>query len=146
MNNELSNEELNALIAEKVMGLQVLGVTACERDPECGYLEVPYDPIDGRGESRSIYLRNCRCDNEKRATDTDYFGHFAGCVEVVPDYSLCIADAMLVVEKMREKEFDVEMEAASEGCWMVKMNEVTEFDDSLPRAICLAALAATEKQ
>lgn len=105
MNEQLSDRELDALVAEKI---------------------TLWTPIPGEDGWQSP-------DGSHR--------HWPG----PPEYSTKIADAMEVVEKMRERGFFPQLWAAQ--VWNVEFWSDEKFiasanEDSLSRAICLAALAA----
>jgi hypothetical protein len=76
-----------------------------------------------------------------------------GALNVVKCYSTDIAAAMEVVEKMRERKLHIVIsDNAEREAWDVKMwrgdfDEIANArSDSLPEAICLAALSAVDSQ
>lgn len=110
----MTNDEINQAVATKVMGLSV--------DPE---------------------RPNCLTTNHK-------FGALEGLRirEVVPEFCTDISKAFGVVEKLREK-FEVEMRGEPNHEWDCLVYEcgngkpiAREAGDTLPKAICLAALKA----
>lgn len=65
----MSNRGLDAEVAECVMGFSVLGVASCDRDPDCGGLEViPLSEVV-RGtefypaEIHPVFMARCFCEN-----------------------------------------------------------------------------------
>jgi len=81
----------------------------------------------------------------READDAEYFGHIAGCLDVVAEYSTDIAAAWQVVEKLRSDGFEVELEGDSTGwhCLFLDYPEAGRAEaQSPPLAICLAALEA----
>lgn len=127
-----AGRDLDALVAEKVMGLQVCAARACAIHVE-GEWSIHDDREDAEGwecyaEMAPVYVRHCCCDISPRdwteVADTDElcaatedmnrravarrasaiarFGHIGHCLCVVPNYSTDIAAAWEVVEKMRD--------------------------------------------
>jgi hypothetical protein len=129
-----AGRELDALIHEKVFGMTVKKV------PAGNY--VFRDDLD----------RFVITEIEEYVTDMAETDERDACEFVVPDYSTSIADAWLVVEKMREREATIKMRVYGHrnGTWTVGISwyHVHGHDgkpviaDSLPLAICLAALKA----
>ena len=101
--------ELDALVAEK-MGLEVLGKLAVTPSVDCcsGY-DIPYNqPLYDLEQSRQgwtvrpVYLRDCACPaGERQPGDDDYWGHYAACLDVVPNYSTDIVAAWEIHERMK---------------------------------------------
>ena len=97
--------EMDALVAENVTGLDVLGITPCTRFE--GSWDVPLRPCTEWGTRRPVYLRRpdtggCCCE-VREPEDHDYWGHIAMCLEVVPCSSVEMAPAWQVVEAMMSK-------------------------------------------
>ncbi len=156
--------ELDAAIG-KLMGLDVLGVSGCSREPECGEWEpTGHWAESGReGAPRAVYLRRCCCEFA-RAEDPRTFGHTSFCLGVVPAYSSEIAAAWLVVEKLRSRKVDVmifqgerrefpsEIRDRSDDQWECALwwqengehRETTQHADTPAEAICRAALRAVK--
>jgi hypothetical protein len=108
--------ELDALIAEKVMGWRILKK-----------LTIPPKPLD---EADPCGLPPGVSDDGKTAWVS------------IPHYSADIADAWQVVEKLLAQGFGVEI-LSDQGQWSVQfwnLGRQTEYGDSAPHAICLAAL------
>lgn len=106
--------DLDILIAEKVMGLDVLGTALVNHDPECcTCLVIPYDGNPGYGAfERPVYLADCVCEFREEfafARDVDYFGHHGVCLKVVPPYSTAPAPPWPVVTKMLENNYCFEL-------------------------------------
>lgn len=163
MNTLTAGRELDALVAEKVMGLKVLGLHPCW-DPECGDPQpCPYDA----GVEHPVYLDHCSCDLDLetelvRVSGWTRFrvgetGHSYHCISRVPDYSTDIADAWRVIERMiREGQKFWQLDSLGfEGeRWRVCFARGGDTDDvrqwipavadTAPHAICLAALKAVE--
>ncbi len=97
--------KLNAIMAEKGMGLEVPGWAVCFVDPECcipwhgSVMEESPEAIEDKYYCHywPIYLKHCCCEF-KEEHDTDVFGHTAYCFEPVPFYSTHIVAAMEVAE------------------------------------------------
>lgn len=117
-----AGRELDALIAEKVMGCKILyvGTVSGEKPWGCGCLNEIHSIGDGDAELK--------------------------------EFSTDIAAAWEVVEKLREKYNSVDICALSptlKGChYKVKLwdnawsDSITILSETVPRAICLAALKA----
>jgi hypothetical protein len=71
--------ELDALVARKVIGLDVRGITDCT-SCGCGWFSVPFDGRVGQiASKRPVYLDHCVC-NLRDEHDVELFdGHIAGC-------------------------------------------------------------------
>ena len=152
-----AGRELDALIAEKVMSLNVLGVVNGERDPEgCfgHHIMIPFEYCPKDSIETPIYLAHCLCEFREES-DIDYFGHTAGCLEVVPWYSTNIAAAWEVVEALNSMKlgwFSLE-QFGSKGqdewsalIWVSGGESDCFFADAetVPLAICRMALKAVE--
>ncbi len=103
----MSDRELDALVAEKVMG----------------YTNVR--PLGDEHGTLIAHSPGACCD-----------GHG------VPQFSTDIAAAWHVVEKMRERRIHLELGSRIDGSWLVSFGNLRAFDNSAPRAVCLAALKA----
>lgn len=150
-----AGRELDALVAEQVMGWPVLGWTTCAyADGE--WTMHPGDEPSGfmvHAEHAPVYLRTCHCadvdvEDLELVEEDRIFGHYTFCLDVVPRFSTEIAAAWQVVEKMR-----------SLG-WFYSVSDVIEINEHLARffkpdqpdaqamdasvslAICRAALKA----
>jgi hypothetical protein len=145
--------ELDAQIAKEVMELDVLGFALCLPEPgePSGY-GVPFqDIVSEHFVERPVYLVDCACEF-RWPLDIEYFGHFAGCLGVAPDYSENIAAAWPVVEKLIEilPQGDIHIEHLNHEEWGVSTcydKDEGGWDgfvtaDTAPLAICLAALKA----
>lgn len=159
MNNELlvgkidameAGNELDALIAEHIFNLQVLGISPCIETTDKAEVWLLNDKVDwgGRAERLPIYLRECRC-AERIPEDEIWNGHISLCVAVVPRYSADIAAAWLVVEKMKVTHGAwVEFEDTWRADFQHGMvgsphfSKGTGSGDTAPLAICRAALKA----
>ena len=142
--NEMSDEELNVAVAEKVFGLKV----------EMRYCMV--GPCDDIHESQEQFSKLPEWEEMNTAHflfpcyyDVDYFGPGIGDWRPVPRYSTDISDAMKVVDKLLSmtEGRDIHMEHRTDTGWRVschhKMGNWKDwiYDKTLPRAICLAALS-----
>ena len=157
-----AGRELDALVAEKVMGLNVLGEAHCAH-PEgdwyiCGGRA---DYTGDYGTIRPVYLHECKCDSAKEANadliqhdpeladavkvkeikDT-VLGHIAyACLEVVPCYSTSIAAAWEVVEhKFPGAHVELERDEAWGNKWSCTIGRIEITAKTAPLAICYAAL------
>lgn len=145
----MSDRELDALVAEKVMSLRLLGVVPCVQDPEDGSWDTPYDKELHGTALQPIYLKPNYCGCQfKQVEDVDYSGHSASCVSVVPFYSTDIRAVMKVVEKMRADGwsfactlYEGELPYAS-FCKRTAVSSRNAEAKTLPEAICRAALKA----
>lgn len=145
----LAGCELDAAVAERVMGLNVLGEAICLPNPECGYLEIPYE-ISAHGELRPVYLKACQCES-KQETDADYFGHIGPCLEVVRFYSTDINAALDTVNRLMSQGWQVDIIGENDVlrwyvCFDNRIGERVVLGqggaETLPEAICRAALRA----
>lgn len=94
-----AERELDALVAEKVMGLNILGITSCVHH------HFWYVQYDGQGQKdQPVYLRRCVC-YIKEVGATIILGHISACLDVVPFYSTDISSAWQVVDKIEELGF-----------------------------------------
>lgn len=153
--------DLDAAIGA-LLGLDVLGVAPCSREPECGEWE-PTGQWAGSGREgapRPVYLRHCCCEFAE-PEDVRILGHLSFCLAVVPAYSAEIAAAWQVLERVRELgHTEWLLERYSDGyaviisrprsgrtcehpaescctCW----EWVQRTAETAPEAICRAALA-----
>jgi len=115
---------VDALVAEHVMGWA-----------DVAYVATGYG--DGRNNTREGYWYEWR---GRRTRDT-WTPH-----EQIPPFSTSIAHAWRVVEKMRELGWNITVCAQDMlGCTMHKFRESCYVEaDSIPWAICLAALQANQ--
>lgn len=160
-----AGRELDALVAEKVMELEVPGSAVVFIDPECC---IPWHG-SVTDESRKdveektyryywpIYLAHCCCDfkNEQRDRE-EIFSHSVYCFEPVPFYSTDIAAAWELVEKLRAEDWEADIRgcySSPHKCahpWSAFFVEsglgkpfgrmAKSYGDAAPLAICLAAL------
>ena len=115
-----AGREIDALVAEKVMGIVILGEARCAA-PEGDWMVLSgLDDLDDTyGVTRSVYLDMCHCENLDRGdqelakenphlVDTicqnrkerQVFGHDVICLGVVSEYSNFMEPAWQVVEKV----------------------------------------------
>jgi hypothetical protein len=146
--------ELDAQIAKEVMELDVLGFALCLPEPgePSGY-GVPFqDIVSEHFVERPVYLVDCACEF-RWPLDIEYFGHFAGCLGVAPDYSKNIAAAWQAVERLTEgvsPHCNLRVERLGDEGWRASMCfddwenmwSGWAYADTAPHAICLAALKA----
>ena len=136
--NEMNDEQLSALIAEQVMGWRVQ------------WFDRFYHNINNNNEwsqNRATSKENCH------HTPVAYWKDLEDCcLHQVDEWNPAgedgIADAMLVVEKMRAQQFAVGLACDEDSeQWSATFDNIngpfTAEDKSLPRAICLAAIDAT---
>jgi hypothetical protein len=139
--------EVDAAVA-RALGLDVLGIIPCCPDPETfGYL-VGYE--EQGNIPRPVYLRDCACEF-KEPNDVDYFGHHAGCLDVVHDYSTDIAAAWevhraacaMLFSKRRAYFRAIQEQTRLESGALVAWPDVLmALIDVFPEAICRAFLKA----
>lgn len=125
------SRELDAEVAERVMGIALT--------------RAPLIP-------RSVSASSVFTDDGADAWRQAYPDSIA--VSVLRYYSTDISAAMEVVEKLREQKWDIQMSSDDESLtWQVMLDARTVTDrlllaehksDSLPEAICRAALKAVE--
>lgn len=132
---KLRGRELDVAVAERVMGLTLLGTAACDVDPECGRLEiVPLDEPQSGTVVEPVFLRRCYCANypivhveypdgpfkhieieanarnqAEHRMDLDRWGHSRACLDITPRYSSSIEAAKEVVNKMWQLGWQIEM-------------------------------------
>lgn len=156
----LVGRDLDAAVADQVMGYELKGTAACDRDPDCNGLEIMplSDPPSARGETHPVYMRQCRCDDypithvtypegpmkrieieantrntAEHNADLARWGHSRACLEIVPHYSSDIASAMDVVHKLRVSDgLDIEMESTSDNWEVILWN----WERPVGKAIC----------
>ena len=123
-----AGRELDALIAEKVMGLRKTV------------------RVHGTTNQAVVYTDNPYFNAVVKEADLHH-------VQPLP-YSTSIADAWLVVEKMEHDGFEVELIYAPSNGWSVTFEKGGQFGGSyrndhqpvtVPLAICIAALAACKE-
>jgi hypothetical protein len=142
---------VDALVASRVFGHTVLGDADCFN--EGGWLVL--GEAKGDGGDRPAFLRRCICrerDNESwwpRA-----LGHYASCLEVVPEYSEETADAWSLLEYFAGPICDhravIVSKTEEDGLWRCSIGarddmdyDNTAFADTAALAICRAALLTT---
>ena len=142
--------ELDAEIARRVFGIDVLGMAPCHHDPDGGGLSV--GEWDNQSIQRPVHILGT-CDGHESFEDGDpvYFGH-SWCLVPCPLYSTDIAEAWLVVEKMREMKKFITLSVYpddEDGYWCSIDSPYSSFHkyqaercNSASLAICRAALAA----
>ena len=82
----MTNRQLDIAVAQ-LLGLDVLGEAPCLPGYTGNTWDVSYDGIGESIQMQLVYLRGCSCFCEEPG-DKKYFGHIAGCLEVVPFYHL----------------------------------------------------------
>jgi hypothetical protein len=98
----VDNREVDALVAEKIMRLNVLGFMDVFPDfDSTNREEVPYDDISKCSYRRraAVYMEQCRCEF-RQPDDAVYFGHGAACLEVVRQYTRDLVEALNAAEKL----------------------------------------------
>ena len=162
-----AGRELDALIAEKVMGMKVLGNETCVYVEGDATVHIGTDP---KGWSCFAEIgpvvagEYCRCEEYK--DDSEYkdftwkYDHLEVCLKPVPNYSTSIADAWLVVEKLRSAQpsWHLIINDTSGPCYRARFyalygvgkfdidqwvrdpnDDFTVWAETAPLAICLAA-------
>lgn len=140
----VAGPELDALVAEKVMGLRLDGVFPIQQHEAGGW--DPLDENDGiplAGYQKKPTYRTC---GDHPMPPFEY-KHGSTCRRVVPEYSIDIAAAWEVVEKVRAARFNLllDMTWGHQGILAFareRIHEVKVEGGSVPLAICRAALKA----
>lgn len=131
------NLELDKKIAEKIMGLEVVGECAAW-DPDGGGWMIfrPEENINGRYETKLCFVRSCNCEEnfphkmeplgdttldlklyeewnkelqEEFTKEKAVWGHSKHCLDVAEDYSENIQAAHKVVEKIIGKDYSFDL-------------------------------------
>lgn len=152
-----AGRELDALVAEKVMGLTVVAHDwPCGYDPECGYYEASMFAgfRDGDGswyaERGPVHVR-AGVDLWPPRPSFHEPDRLIAHVDPVPAYSTDIAAAWAVVEQVEDTGNGWVFSLAHRvipDCWVARFTPlavtglVSEEADTVPLAICRAALAA----
>ena len=141
--------ELDALVETRIFNQEVLGIVFAEPDYYQSHRwTIPYTrpPVGSdlpNSQLRPVYLRDCSCEY-RQPNDSNYFGHFACCLEVVSARSTNIAAAWEVVQQMLENAYDFELYWAGPGrgfdCHFTGTGLVRGL--TAPLAICRAARLA----
>lgn len=137
--------KLDALVAEKIMGLRVVAHDwPCGRDPEFGDYEAASFWEEEMEERGPVYVPEDGSWPPKYLLDVK--AHYAY-VEPVPFYSTDIAAAWQVVEKMITDKglFCLTIDDESDGFWCHFGNCAHEAYGTAPEAICKAALLVAEE-
>lgn len=161
---ELTNAQLEAEVAQHVMGLEVVGECGtCGQEDGCEMVSAAPCWAD---RTRPVYVRECACAELLEVYDEDEdedalwpnredeqalkkrVGHIAFCLEAVPHYATDMDQAMLVRDRIREAPFSTRQRFLSKLgnlllnrgrhrlAWTELILELT------PRAVCLAAVHA----
>lgn len=155
-----AGRELDAMVAERVMGWKVVGYV--DAWGECG----PEEPMAEPGD-HPAYVEECICEwvrqnNVEYGKDPEHgwiHGHSWQCLAIVPEHSTSVAAAWEVVEKMRERGWQLHLQGPHGGwrarfVWWGETIPVVgarpRIDphadaDTAPLAICLAAIQAVEE-
>jgi len=148
--------EMDALVAE-ILGYNVLGITHCWPDHECFGYDVPYELLEdceiSWTELRPVYLDHCVCEFAK-PDDKRYWEHGAGCLGVVPEYSLEDMYAFDIVDWLVEQDYRVNVTVSPDGayCQIYKLRDKDFFanlyeaisygiGETRPLAICRSLLS-----
>lgn len=143
--------ELDAAVAERLMGQQVVGEALCWRNPECTGLLVDlyqeHDSMGGYNAGRQpVWVDHCSCDIERDPDIAQIGGHSTFCLEVVPFYSRDIAAAWQVVERLIAASYTFRVRFEVNQQWYcefaLRAKGWHASSDTAPHAIAVAALAA----
>ena len=143
INSMETGAEMDALVA-RALGYDVLGIVLCEPTID-GYI-IPYRP-EGTV-SRPVFLRDCIC-NLRQPSDIDYFGHFAGCLEVIPEYSEDDCRALIILKKYPIWVAEVDPFRENLIVWHLSLNNyewVFGEGKTIALAICRALLQMNFKK
>ncbi len=129
IDNMPAGPELDALVA-KILGYDVLGITNCVSDYVGGY-DILYDCKPVCPILRPVYLRGCCCGEFRKDKDIDYFGHFAACLEVAPEFSKDDKSAFEIVDWLVEQGYSVMVETCSSTtcyCQIRKLKNIEHLE------------------
>jgi len=160
--NMPAGRQMDALVGEKVMQLEVLGMSKVQPDYDGGGYGVVFDrDLPDHYPVRPIYVSDCCCEELRQPGDIDYWGHYAGCLDVVAHYSTDIAAAWEVAHHIGRQRFSVRyrfIEAIEEllptvmpeemraSCYQMDRLWALLFYADLCPLICRAALKAVETE
>lgn len=140
---------LDADIARRLFGLDVLGITPCQREPECGTLGLPWHDIDGSETDRPVFVAQpwdatdpsyaCGCVEHSVKSHADFtawcagqgleappdderiiFGHSWTHLSVVDEFSTDLNTAWTVVERLREIGLGIVIGSEGDG-WEIEI-------------------------
>ncbi len=137
--------EMDALIAE-ILGYKVLGIVLCEPSHDSNGYIIPYWP-EGTV-FRPVFLRDCIC-NLRQPSDIDYFGHSAGCLEVIPEYSEDDCHVLTILKKYPIWVAEVDPFRENLIVWRLSLNNyewVFGEGKTIALAICRALLQMNFKK
>lgn len=160
----MTNRELDALVAEKVMGLVVIQNWKCGYMPDCGNYEATMPAFTDDTFTEKIYPLTPSSEFDSLYDERGPVYELHKGIEPVPFYSTDIAAAWLVVEKLaqdgdehpaciqkglpaygdHDTPFEVYKNYAGYPGWTCYFAdyEVCAHADTAPLAICLAAIKA----
>ena len=143
--------EMDAAVGKNVMELDVLGTLVVTSNMDCcrGYC-VPYKQPKETAmftARRPVYIAHCGCDlNDRQPGDEDYWGHYAACLDAVPDYSTDDIATLEIVDTMiaKGKEFELYHDSEGWSCHFTGTGLV--YEETRGMAVCRAALLALEAE
>ena len=134
--------DINREVAEKLFNLTIISDWPCYVDPECG--GIVCSSTNDREDLPSSYDITADVYETGAPLFVDGIGECHN-MHVIPQYSTNISDAWLVVERMRELGFRIQIHADKKSwtCILSQWNYDDKFishEDTAPLAIVLAAL------
>jgi len=130
---------LDALIAQEVLGITILGFTECEVGWTSYKWEIVQDSPDDWVEIRPVALTHCYCDDDDAHSFYRKMGHKEICLSVVPHYSTEIVHAWAIIDRFPH----AIIYKYPDTRWAAWIGGVYQFADTAPLAICRAALERT---
>ena len=144
--------ELDVRIARDVMGRTVLGMAACQENPDCCACTELAWSSSRESFDRPVMLaewepfpsaqgNTCDCLDDIRDDDPLVLGHSKYCrmLEIAPRYSSSLTDAMTVAERVGGR---LELDGYHGQGWTATLRGQRYFAPTPAEAICRAALLA----
>ena len=120
----LAAREMDAMVAERVLGMKVLGWTTCVHVDGSWSIH-PDSDVEGwncYAERGPVWLHRCLCHLGEREPRHAAFGHGASCLEVIPNFSTDLAEAWSILNAIsrcrtrdRKAHLTVRTECATEN-------------------------------
>ena len=152
IDNLLAGPEMDALVAE-ILGYNVLGITHCFPEPECTGYYLTYKSLEDwqipGAELRPVYLYDCACEFAEPG-DKRYFGHTAGCLEIVPEFSEDDCQSLEILKKYLWWKAESDLSEDGSICWHIRIGEppnhkwFSGIGETIALAICRALLSLAQ--